>query len=578
MDIAALLNPSSADLAVNTTSQDVLPALPTSQIIDDMIEPRPLVLLYAMVCCAGMAHPAFSGNHGALRAIFYERAKRLLVVDSPNPVVLKTVVHLALFCLRTNDLGSAQIWIAVSMTLGRILWPPINGFPRAMVRTGIEAEEIRRCYWVATVWEAILSSFHHPRLYSIPLLEIAWSHSLPAPDMTFHAMPTVAPAPANRQPTPTLGELLTSPAAASNPHIGPNAHLCGLAVLAERVSRFRAEYDGRALLPFDSLAIYEDFEGMQWAMGQVVARERELAGWYEKLPSNARMFGSDDSRDRPRHDGWAAANVEDSVNCVPVIWLVIWCAEGGECVQGTSPKSRQVTGPRAGLPAGLRNLAEISEIRAPSSHPASAGDRRKTAERGLCPRGINVTFIKPIDILTTPISIVAKPTGLTPHQLDDVLVSWQRSEFFVASVNHAAKGTKIIKEMNAHGRPRVPRGHYILTRATAFLGTINLLAARQIVVLELPPPDETATPPGSGDPPQGRNLLSAPSILRRRAEICAQELALHVPFCQAAKASESLLRLLKLEVEGGDGTYALMLNMRNPDRCYTRGGNGREGK
>ncbi|KAJ3284032.1 hypothetical protein HK104_010123 [Borealophlyctis nickersoniae] len=420
------------------------------------------VLLYSMLACSARHHPTLKLDTALIQSTFYERARRLMLPSLDHPTLnhLKALLHLTLFAVEQSLWMAGYMWLGNSVTMGRFLGL-YNELPADMRdapepdKVGgltvqqIEAEEGRRCWWWIRCHDAcvfppfevchflfLTAAYINPfgflrsgsaaskRPQMISDTEFASTLNLPTPDALFYAtrfgLPPTADVTNNTGTLPltlTLNDFLSPTSSKPHAHatLGPNGYLCVLIALFNRVTQFRQECNRENILPF--------------APGESDAGERigkeykelakELRGWYEKLPGRVKQLGDARSGSGRPEDVSSALYWSEESARETYEWgmdVVIYHATAAT-LHGPEYNMMTMGNQIAGT---LRSFGGGG----PAGPPGGA--RRGGTYRP--PHHIAASF-------------------MSAARLDQVLTSWQHSESFGKSLEHAARGTIVLEEM-----------------------------------------------------------------------------------------------------------------------------------
>lgn len=382
------------------------------------------VLLYSMLACAARYHPAFEGQTDAVKQIFYERGKRLMLhqLEKPELNVLKALLHLTLFGVEHSLWLGAYMWLGSSVAMCRFLglykeMPAIAGgdankeeLVGGLAPQQIMAEESRRIFWWTRNYDASGSSASK-RPQMISDAEYASTLLLPCPDSLFYAtryglQPTSPTIPR----TQTLDEFYSDVFGAELAHssIGPNGYIHALTALFNRVTRFRQQCNNVNILPF-SPGTDADVHGL---LEEFARHQSELDMWFNKLPQWVKVLNSGEKDPR------------DPIVGRGMCWEEQWMRETYEwCI------------------ALVIYHATVATLHGPDYNMMTMGSQIAGSLQSLIPQGAGGPSFRP------PPHIAAG--FMTAARLDEVLTLWQNSQSFGKAIEHGAVGSRLLEEMAA---------------------------------------------------------------------------------------------------------------------------------
>jgi hypothetical protein len=132
----------------------------------------------------------------------------------------------------------------------------------------------------------------------------------------------------------------------------------------------------------------------------------------------------------------------------------------------------------------------------------------------------------------------------TTAQLDEFLNAWTASPSFTISVEHAGGGTRILEVMSKKLSPESRRDTPFLGFCVCQLGLLNLIAARQLALLD-------------------RNC--SPVELKILAQVAIGILAGHSNVFSASNSGRKLLEKIMIEISGGEMTMDKLSDMWSKD-------------
>ncbi|KAJ3023844.1 hypothetical protein HKX48_000532 [Thoreauomyces humboldtii] len=485
-------------------------------------------LLYSMLACAARYHPIYEEQKDLVEKTFYERAKRLTlaVLDKPDMNTLKSLLHLTLFGVENTLWMASYMWLGNSVTLARFLGlykemaaiggsdVPSHELIGGLAPQQIMAEESRRIWWWTRNYDASGSAASkRPQMISDG--EYANQLLLPCPDSLFHATRYGLCPPSPVVPrTQTLQEFYSGCFAAEQVHsvIGPNGYIAALTALFNRVTRYRQQCNVVNILPF-APGPQDDVNELVREFGTY---QGELDLWYQKLPEWVQTLdsGVKDPKDPLVGQGlcWEKQWIKETYEWG--IALVIWHAS-----------AVTLHGPDYNMMAMGNQIATKLD---------KSGESK------------------------TPPHIAA--SFLTAARLDEVLTIWQNSTSFGVALEHASRGSALLEEMAYRCEPKRRRDTPFFGYCVCQLGLINLIAARQIALMQRDYPSSA-----SDDP------TSLSSTLKHRATMSINILQHQSRTFSASKTGMLLLHRVMTEVAGGE------ITMRVMDELASRGAAGAEG-
>ncbi|KAJ3144879.1 hypothetical protein HDU89_007682 [Geranomyces variabilis] len=482
-------------------------------------------LLFSMLACAARFHPRFRDTRGEVEQIFYQRARRLTLdrLDAPDMNVLKTMLHLTLFCVENSLWIASYMWLGSGVSLARFLGlyrelamvgnvdPRMEDVVGGLGSQHIAAEECRRIWWWLRNYDASgASASKRPQMIHDAEYE---SHLLlPCPESLFSATRYGMTPPTTSIPrTQTLKEFYapTTPAEQVQTWIGPNGYIAALTALFNRVTTYRAECNSVNILPFATIPSGANADEL---VRKFAAHERDLDIWYQKLPPWVKVL---DSGIRDPQDPLVGGGLCWDDQWVPETYdwsiaLTIW-----HCSAAT------LHGPDYNMMSMGRQIVTGRDAVTPSKTPAH----------------VTADF-------------------MSAARLDEVLIAWQGSMSFGIALEHASRASAVLEEMATRVPPNKRRDTPFFGYCVCQLGLINLIAARQVALLRAA---------GQEHP----NSLTA--MLKHRAATSMHILDHQSKWFTASKSGMDLLHKVMTEVAGGD------LSLKFLDDLARRGAAGSEG-